>query len=157
MELISLKCPNCNSNIFIDDNKERCFCSHCGAQILLNNSNNKSITYTKVDAARIKEAETYESIRKRELDLEKERLDREERELELQRQRLNREMNRERNLSIASVIIKIVAILAVVGVVVYVIDLFFVKNILNVDLRYVLGGLGIAAFYLLALWITRDG
>lgn len=140
MKLISLKCPNCNSNIYIDDDKDRCFCSHCGAQILLDNPNDKKITYTTIDVARIKEAETYADIRKRELDLEKERLD--------------REAKRERSRSIAKIITILIALLAVIGVVIYAIN--FIRVNFGDYLGEVLWAIGIGIFALVALWIVQE-
>lgn len=102
MNLVSLKCPSCGANIYIDDKQDSCFCSHCGTQIKIDDPNKKEFTYTKVDAARIKEAETYENIRQRELDLEERRL------------------NKERNILIIKVAIILFAILAIAGVIMYI-------------------------------------
>ena len=33
MALKALKCPNCDANIQVDDNREYGFCTYCGAQI----------------------------------------------------------------------------------------------------------------------------
>jgi len=74
MELVSMKCPSCNALVVFEKGQDRCFCSHCGSQIQISDPNNKKYTYTKVDSARIKEAETRERIRQRELDLEEQRL-----------------------------------------------------------------------------------
>ena len=102
MELVSMKCPNCNALIYFDENQERCFCSHCGSQIMINDSNSKKYTYTKVDVARIKEAESNERIRKRELDLEENRA------------------HKERTLSLIKTIFMSLAVLAVAGVILYI-------------------------------------
>ncbi len=102
MELVSMKCPNCGALIYFEENQENCFCSHCGSQITKSDPNSQKYTYTKIDAARIKEAETYQSIRQRELDLEERRL------------------NRERNLLIIKVVIILLAILAIAGVIIYI-------------------------------------
>ncbi len=67
-DLISLKCPSCGAVIHIEANKESCFCTNCGSQIQVSDSNKKTVTY--IDAARIKEAEIKENIRKKELELE---------------------------------------------------------------------------------------
>ena len=66
--LTSLKCPSCGALIHIEPNKESCFCTYCGSQIQISDPNKKTVTY--IDAARIKEAEVKENIRKRELELE---------------------------------------------------------------------------------------
>lgn len=67
-DLVSLKCPSCGATIHIESNKESCFCTNCGSQIQLSDPDKKTITY--IDAARVKEAEVKESIRKKELELE---------------------------------------------------------------------------------------
>lgn len=138
MKLVSMKCPSCNANIFISDDQEMCYCNHCGTQIRISDPNNKKYTYTEIDAARIKEAESRENIRKRELDLEERRL------------------NRDRNRLIARTLIIALAILSTAGVIIYIVDLVLVKNVLNINLKYAFGAVGIALFYLIALWITRD-
>ncbi len=70
-DLVSLKCPSCGSVIHIESNKESCFCTNCGSQIKISDPNKKTVTY--IDAARVKEAEVKENIRKKELELEDKR------------------------------------------------------------------------------------
>lgn len=55
MKLISLKCPECSSNLQIEEGRDKCFCQYCGAEISLNDYYSSHI-YRKVDEARIKEA-----------------------------------------------------------------------------------------------------
>lgn len=66
MELIALKCPNCDALVHIEPDRKTCFCTHCGSQIYISDPNSKTITY--IDAAKIKEAEVNERIRYKELD-----------------------------------------------------------------------------------------
>ncbi len=110
MELVSMKCPNCGALIYFEENQESCFCSHCGAQITMSDSNHKKYTYSEYDAARIKEAETYESIRKRELELEE------------------RKLNRDKNLLMIKIAIIVFAIIVAAGVIVYVMHLAHVDQ-----------------------------
>ena len=70
-DLVSLKCPSCGSVIHIESNKESCFCTNCGSHIKISDPNKKTVTY--IDAARVKEAEVKENIRKKELELEDKR------------------------------------------------------------------------------------
>lgn len=105
MEIVPLKCPNCNALIYIEKNLDRCYCSHCGSQILISDPNNKKVTYTKIDAARIREAETREKIRQRELDIQE------------------RQLNREKNQLIVKTILIAVAIIAVAAIIMYVLHL----------------------------------
>lgn len=38
--IIALKCPECNGDIQLDDNREFGFCQYCGTKILLNSERN---------------------------------------------------------------------------------------------------------------------
>ncbi len=105
MEIVSMKCPNCGALVYFEKDQDRCFCSHCGSQLQFNDPNNKKYTYTKIDAARIREAQTRESIRQRELDLQE------------------RQLNKERNILILKTVLTAIAIIAVAAVVIYVIHL----------------------------------
>ena len=72
MKLISLKCPECSSNLQIEEGRDKCFCQYCGAEISLNDYYSSHI-YRKVDEARIKEAEQAEidkEVRLKELEVE---------------------------------------------------------------------------------------
>lgn len=65
MKVEALRCPACGANLS-DENAK--FCPFCGSAIVMGDS--VKYTYTKVDEARLKEAETKEKIRMRELDFE---------------------------------------------------------------------------------------
>ena len=67
MKLISLKCPECDANLSIEEGRTQCFCQYCGTKILLDDGG-KTYTYRKIDEARLKEAE----IRLKELEIEEE-------------------------------------------------------------------------------------
>ena len=105
MEIVSMKCPNCGSLVYFEKGQDRCFCSHCGSQLQFSDPNNKKFTYTKIDAARIREAQTRESIRQRELDIQE------------------RQLNKERNMLIVKTVLSAIAIIAVAAVVIYIIHL----------------------------------
>ena len=62
MDIVSMKCPNCGALVYFEREQDRCFCSHCESQLQFNDTNNKKYTYTKINATRIKEAQTRESI-----------------------------------------------------------------------------------------------
>ena len=66
--MISLKCPECGANLTIENGRSQCFCQYCGTQILLDDEK-KIYEYRTIDEARIKEAESWETIRLRELDI----------------------------------------------------------------------------------------
>lgn len=68
VKIISLKCPECDANISIEENLKQCFCQYCGTKIIIDDGSTMH-TYRKVDEARIKEAEVKESIRLKELEI----------------------------------------------------------------------------------------
>ena len=82
MKMVSLKCPDCNAklNIEITKNRKHFFCEYCGSKIYVDDEST-SHTYRKIDVARIKEAETQQTIRLKELQLQEKRLKMEERKL----------------------------------------------------------------------------
>lgn len=71
MRIISLKCPECDAPITIEEGHKQCFCKYCGAKILLDDGST-TYTYRNIDAARIREAEINREIRLKELEIEKE-------------------------------------------------------------------------------------
>ena len=71
MKLISLKCPECSSNLQIEEGRDKCFCQYCGAEISLNDYYSSHI-YRKVDEARIKEAEYKKEVRVKQAEIDKE-------------------------------------------------------------------------------------
>lgn len=75
MKLLSLKCPECNANLNLNIEKSQkyFFCQYCGSKILIYDGAT-SHTYRKIDEARIKESETHEKIRLKELSFEEMRL-----------------------------------------------------------------------------------
>ncbi len=67
MEKTSLRCPSCGGVLDVDENKEFCFCLHCGHKILLNDENKK--TYRIIDEAKIKAAEGKTQVEMKELEI----------------------------------------------------------------------------------------
>ena len=43
IKTVSLKCPECNANLEIEEGRKRCFCQYCGTKIMLDDG---SCTYT---------------------------------------------------------------------------------------------------------------
>ena len=77
MKLISLKCPECSSNLQIEEGRDKCFCQYCGHKIFLDDGSvETTYIYRKVDEARIKEAEVDKLIRLKELEIKQKELDR---------------------------------------------------------------------------------
>ena len=66
IKMVSVKCPECNASLSIEEERKQCFCQYCGTKIIVDDDS-ITHTYRKVDEARIKEAEANESIRLREL------------------------------------------------------------------------------------------
>lgn len=66
IKMVSVKCPECNASLSIEEERKQCFCQYCGTKIIVDDGS-ITHTYRKVDEARIKEAEANESIRLREL------------------------------------------------------------------------------------------
>ena len=72
INLVSLKCPECNAALAIEEGRKHCFCQYCGTKILIDDGSTTH-TYRKIDEARIKEAEVRERIRLKELSLEEQK------------------------------------------------------------------------------------
>lgn len=68
VSFISVKCPECNSNLNIEEERKSAFCTYCGAKILISNDN-VHIVRT-IDDAKIEEAKTERIVKLKELDLE---------------------------------------------------------------------------------------
>ena len=68
MKMIALKCPECGASLKIEEGRTQCFCQYCGTQILLDDER-KIYEYRTIDEARIREAESWETIRLKELEI----------------------------------------------------------------------------------------
>lgn len=72
MKLISLTSPNCNANLDnIDPSRPFCYCQYCGTKIALDDGTIRKETHI-YDEAKIKETESSERVKMREMDLERE-------------------------------------------------------------------------------------
>nr|DAQ31757.1 MAG TPA: DNA-directed RNA polymerase [Caudoviricetes sp.] len=72
MKLISLTCPNCNANLDdIDSSRPFCYCQYCGTKIALDDGTIRKETHI-YDEAKIKETESSERVKMREMDVERE-------------------------------------------------------------------------------------
>lgn len=72
MKLISLTCPNCNANLDdIDSSRPFCYCQYCGTKIALDDGTIRKETHI-YDEAKIKETESSERVKMREIDVERE-------------------------------------------------------------------------------------
>lgn len=72
MKLISLTCPNCNANLDdIDSSRPFCQCQYGGTKIALDDGTIRKETHI-YDEAKIKETESSERVKMREMDIERE-------------------------------------------------------------------------------------
>ena len=55
---VNLKCPSCGANLEVEQDRKDCFCSYCGAKIILTNDNEKTYTVNINNQAEILKAET---------------------------------------------------------------------------------------------------
>ena len=67
VNLISLKCPECGAALNIEAGRKQCFCSYCGAKILIDNDH--EYTYREIDEAEIKKAEVTREVELKRLEL----------------------------------------------------------------------------------------
>lgn len=67
VKIVTVKCSECSGALNIESDRTQAFCSYCGAKILINNEN--EYVYRHIDEAGIKQAETEQLIRLKELEL----------------------------------------------------------------------------------------
>ena len=130
MRIMSVKCPECNATLSIEDDRKRCFCQYCGTKIIIDDGSTTH-TYRKIDEARIREADVKENIRLRELAIEEKKLEAKE------------NTNKQK--------VKATIILGVVGML-----CFFIASIGGI---YGLGPIGIIGFIVFAIiakmWFSK--
>ena len=68
IKMISVKCPDCGASLDVEEGRRQCFCSYCGAKVMINNEN--EYIYRTIDEAGIKKAEVEKEIRLKELELQ---------------------------------------------------------------------------------------
>lgn len=66
-KFISVKCPECDAPLEIEEGRTQAFCSYCGAKIKIENDN--EYIYHNIDEAKIKQVEADHQFRMRELEL----------------------------------------------------------------------------------------
>ncbi len=70
-KLIQLKCPDCGEHLEIEEGRRQCFCSYCGAKVLITNENEH--IYRTIDEAKVKQTEVERDVRMREMELEEQK------------------------------------------------------------------------------------
>ena len=73
-KLVSMKCPECNAALNVEEGRKQIFCSYCGTKIIIDNDN--EYVYRHIDEAKIKRVETEQLLRLREMELEEKERDR---------------------------------------------------------------------------------
>lgn len=67
-KFVSVKCPECNAALDIEEGRNQCFCSYCGAKIRIENEN--EFIYRNIDEAKVKQIEADQLLRLREMELD---------------------------------------------------------------------------------------
>lgn len=68
IKLITVKCPECEASLDIEEGRKQLFCSYCGSKILIQNDNEYIVH--NINEADVRQAEADKIIRLRELELE---------------------------------------------------------------------------------------
>ena len=68
VQFISVKCPDCNADLSVEEGRSFAYCSYCGSKVMIHNENEH--IYRKIDEAGIKQAETDRLVRMKELEME---------------------------------------------------------------------------------------
>lgn len=63
-----IQCPACGANLSVEEGREKIFCTYCGSQVTVTNENEHIFRH--IDEAKIKQAETDQVIRLKEMELE---------------------------------------------------------------------------------------
>lgn len=58
----SVRCPDCNAALEIEEGRKQCFCSYCGAKIELFNDNEYELITRHIDEAALEKARTEKEI-----------------------------------------------------------------------------------------------
>lgn len=56
IEVMQMKCPNCNGELTVERGRKECFCSYCGTKLVI--VDNNEYTVRTVDEAAIEQAKT---------------------------------------------------------------------------------------------------
>lgn len=75
VEFISVKCPSCGAELSVEHERGITYCNYCGTKILI--QNDREHVYRSIDEARIKEVESEQLLRLREMEIEEKDKERE--------------------------------------------------------------------------------
>lgn len=68
IKFTTVKCPECGADLPVEEGRKQIFCSYCGSKIIITNEN--EYIYRHVNVAEIKQTESEQKIRLKELELE---------------------------------------------------------------------------------------
>ena len=68
IQMIVMQCPKCNANLQIEADRKKAFCNYCGAEILIDNTNEH--IYRTIDETKIKETEAEYQYKTKQLEAE---------------------------------------------------------------------------------------
>lgn len=68
LKMNSIKCPECEAILPLEEGRTQCYCSYCGAKIIITNENEH--IYRHINEAKVKQAETERLIELKRLELE---------------------------------------------------------------------------------------
>lgn len=72
MKIVSLVCPQCNSNLDIEEGRKECYCQYCGAHIVVDDETKKNVHQISYrNEAKIKAAEVRIKELEQQLEMEK--------------------------------------------------------------------------------------
>ena len=76
VKIYSVKCPECNASLPIEEGRTQMFCSYCGSKIIVNNEN--EYIYRHIDEAELTQAETDRLVELKRLDMEEKQREKDE-------------------------------------------------------------------------------
>lgn len=76
VKIYSVKCPECNASLPIEEGRTQMFCSYCGAKIIVHNENEYICRH--IDEAELTQAETDRLVELKRLEMEEKQREKDE-------------------------------------------------------------------------------
>ena len=76
VKIYSVRCPECNASLPIEEGRTQMFCSYCGAKIIVHNEN--EYIYRHIDEAELTQAETDRLVELKRLEMEEKQREKDE-------------------------------------------------------------------------------
>lgn len=67
IRFVSIKCPECGATLDVEEGRQQLFCSYCGSKVIIQNDN--EYIYRHIDEAEMKNAETEQMVRLKQLEM----------------------------------------------------------------------------------------